>query len=67
MCWSCGGFRVRSKIADALEAGVDQFFIYSHHYENLPANEQHIQEIVAALVKHDEKPWKWQRTFSWKC
>jgi len=44
-----------SKITDALEVGVHQFFIYSHRYENLPANDQHIQEIVAALAKHDEK------------
>lgn len=40
---------------NALEGGIYQFFIYSHRYENLSANEQHITENVAELAEHDEK------------
>lgn len=43
------------KIATALEVGIHQFFIYSHHYEKLPANEQIIHEIVSLLAPYDEK------------
>lgn len=43
-----------SKIAAALDVGVHQFFTYSHQYENLPANEKLIQEIVTTLARYDE-------------
>lgn len=42
------------KIAEGLEVGVHQFFTYSHKYEQLPANEEVIQEVVSMLIQHDE-------------
>lgn len=43
------------KIANALEVGVHQFFIYSYQYENLTAKEQLIQELVSMLIEQDSQ------------
>ncbi|MFC3803829.1 helix-turn-helix domain-containing protein [Cohnella sp. GCM10012308] len=42
------------KIAEGLGVGVHQFFVYSYQYEQLPANEKIIQEVVSMLIQHDE-------------
>ncbi|OXS58780.1 transcriptional regulator [Cohnella sp. CIP 111063] len=43
------------KIAEGLGVGVHQFFTYSYQYEQLPASEKVIREIVSMLVRHDEQ------------
>jgi transcriptional regulator with XRE-family HTH domain len=43
------------KIAEGLEVGVHQFFMYSYQYEQLTSNEQLIKELVSMLIEHDPK------------
>lgn len=41
------------KIADGLDVGVHQFFMYSYQYEQLTANETTIKEIISLLIDQD--------------
>lgn len=43
------------KIADGLDVGVHQFFIYSYQYENLTDKEELIKDLVSMLIEQDDK------------
>lgn len=43
------------KIANGLDVGVHQFFIYSYQYEKLSSHEQLINELISMLIEHDPK------------